>query len=48
MASLSFIDEKTKKVLFVDKSKVFDYDEDWELPKEIAISFKNYIDNGKK
>tara|TARA_R110000782_G_scaffold243164_1_gene329716 strand:- start:66 stop:221 length:156 start_codon:yes stop_codon:yes gene_type:complete len=47
MANLSFINEKTKEVIYISKSKVYEYNEEWNLPKEIAIAFKNYIEYGK-
>jgi hypothetical protein len=47
MANLNFIDEKTKELLYTSKSKVYKHNEDWKLPKEIAIAFKNYIEYGK-
>ena len=47
MARISLIDEKTKEIVFISKSKVFEYDEKYEIPKEIAIALKNYIEYGK-
>lgn len=47
MGSLKLIDEKTKDEIFVSKSKLLKYDDEYELPNEIAIGFKNYIKYGK-